>query len=115
MSSQKIRRHELLQDMADTMAETIAEFGITDDKELLEQIGAACADRISKRWGGTTFVFPKDHRFRLARRDRQIYSEFNGTNHMELAHRYNLSERHIYDIVKRAAAENLDYRQGKLF
>jgi len=56
---------------------------------------------MAEHWGGQLINFPKDSRFEVAKRDEEIWREFNGRNHPYLAQKHNLSQRAIYDIVKR--------------
>ncbi|MDN5451260.1 MAG: DNA-binding protein, partial [Enterobacterales bacterium] len=45
-------------------------------------------------------------------RDLQIFSEFNGRNHSELAKKYSVSLQWIYKIVKAVRKEEQDRMQG---
>lgn len=107
------QRHELLSDVADTVASVLKDHGI--EQLLAEQAGLALADRLATHWGGQLINIPKDYRFKLANRDLLIYEEFNGNNHAELARRWNMTMRGIYKIIERARKRDLDHRQPKLF
>ena len=50
---------------------------------------------IAKHWGGQSLYIVKVDCFLADERDIQIYSEFNGHNHAELAQKYDLSTIYI--------------------
>lgn len=106
------KRHELLSDIADHIAQTLREHNIETD--VAEQAGSAAADHLSAAWAGSTVCFPKDHRYKLSKRDLQILSKFNGRNHHALALQYNLTENAIYKLLKRVQERKFDREQGKL-
>ena len=64
--------------------------------------------------GGSQLYLAKGQEFEMTLRDRQILAKFNGRNHRPLAHEFNVTERHIYDIVARRSREDFERRQGKL-
>ncbi|MBE8614120.1 DNA-binding protein, partial [Morganella morganii] len=51
----------------------------------------------------------------VSQRDREIFNEFDGRNHHELARKFGVSLQWIYSVVKRVRKEELDRMQGKLF
>lgn len=106
------KRHELLSDIADHVAHVLQEHGVLG--EVAEQAGSAVADHLSVAWAGATVCFPKDHRYKLTKRDLQILSEFNGRNHHALALKYSLTENAIYKLLKRVQDRKFDRDQGKL-
>lgn len=106
------KRHELLSDIADHIAKTLTDHRIPD--ELAVQAGTAAADHLSVAWAGSTVCFPKDHRFKLSKRDLRILAEFNGRNHHWLAQKYDLTENAIYKLLKRVQDRKFDREQGKL-
>lgn len=106
-------RHELLSDVADLTATIVADHGLSEDRA--EQIGCAVANRIAEHWGGQLINIPKDYLFKLSQRDLQIYEDFNGTNHPDLARKYGVGVRAIYKIIKRVSKRETDRRQVSLF
>lgn len=88
-----------------------------------EQIPSHTAQLVSRKlsrhlcsnWGGQLIYFPKNQGGELDERDKQIYAEFNGRNHHELAKKYNLTEQRIYKIVKLAKQQFLAQSQLGLF
>lgn len=93
------KRHALLTDISESVAGLGLEFGLTS--EAAEQLGIAVADLICEKYGGQNFVFPKDHFFKLAKRDWQIHCDSNGRNTGYLSQQYGLTEAVIRRILKR--------------
>jgi Mor family transcriptional regulator len=106
------KRHELLSDIADHVAKVVSEHGIAPD--VAEQTGAAVADHLSQAWAGSTICIPKDHRFKLTRRDLEILSKFRGNNHHALSVEYGLTENAVYKLLKRIQDRKFARDQGRL-
>ena len=77
-------------------------------------ISKKLSQHLSCNWGGQLIYFPKNQGGKLDERDKQIYAEFNGKNHQELARKYNLAVQQIYKIVKAVGAHEMANRQGSL-
>lgn len=105
---------ELLVELAQHTASTVSEI-INVEPELAEQIGEAVANRMMQVWGGQNVYFPMGMVWKVSLRDREIFNEFNGKNHHELARKFGVSVQWIYSVVKRVRKEELDRLQGKLF
>ncbi|MEX2475030.1 Mor transcription activator family protein [Marinobacter sp.] len=99
MSRMKALRHELLRDLSDQVQTMLTDYGVS--AEVAEQTACALANHMAEHWGGQLINFPKDTSYKISQRDRDIWEDFNGRNHPHLAQKYNLSQRAIYDIVKR--------------
>lgn len=106
-------RNELLADIAAHVLEILQDHSIGTD--IAEQCGAAIADHLADNWGGQVVSIPKDHAYKLAKRDVAILREFTGNNHSDLARRYDMTERGIRKLVTRAIQRQRDLFQGKLF
>lgn len=106
-------RHELLSDIALRVAECAKDFNLPDDAA--EQMGWMLADHLAEQWGGHQMNFPKDVKFTLTKRDMEIYEQFKGTNHWELAKQYKMSTRAIYKVIARARKHYINERQPTLF
>lgn len=106
-------RHELLSDLAAHVAQVLLDHGI--DESLADQAGTAAADHIADHWGGQLVNIPKDYRYRIAERDLQIWDEFRGNNHSELARRYGMTLRGVYKLISRVKSRARDARQDQLF
>ena len=105
---------ELLVELAQHTSETVREI-IDIEPAVADQIGQAVANRMMQVWGGQNVYFPMGLSYRLSRRDREIYDEFNGTNHSDLARKYGVSLQWIYKIVKAVRQEETARRQGDMF
>lgn len=105
---------ELLVELAQHTANILSEI-IEIDPVLADQIGEAVANRMMQVWGGQNVYFPMGLVWRVSMRDREIFNEFNGKNHHELARKFGVSVQWIYSVVKRVRKEELDRLQGKLF
>ncbi len=104
---------DLLADLAKHTAVAAQEFGISE--ELAENIGMITAMRITHAWGGLFVYMPKAQDLFACEREKQIFNEFNGTNHTYLAKKYGLSIQWIYKIVKRVQKEEIAKRQMDMF
>ncbi len=63
---------------------------------LASGIGKHIAETLRYTWGGQLVYFPVDR----SRRDAQVYEEFTGDNHAELARTYHVCVQTIYKIIK---------------
>jgi Mor family transcriptional regulator len=106
-------RHELLSDVADHSKRVLEDHGI--DENVAEQAGLAIANFLAEHWGGQLVNIPKDHVFKLAQRDIEIYDAFTGHNHSELARKFKMTTRGIYKVIARAQKRDMDFRQPRLF
>ncbi len=69
-------------------------------REVALAIGVENAVKLSSVVGGLGYYFPQLEGILRKKRDECIRREFNGTNHRELAKRYNLTERWVREIVE---------------
>jgi Mor family transcriptional regulator len=101
---------ELLADLASQCSAVIHErLGL--DAVKADEIGRETAERMSFIWGGQNVYFPKGLIYQLSIRDRQIFDEFNGKNHADLARKYKVSLQWIYKLIKTVRAEEIAKRQ----
>lgn len=105
---------ELLVELAQHTACTIKEV-VEIDTAVADQIGEAVANRMMQIWGGQNVYFPMGMAWKVNQRDLEIFREFNGRNHHELARKFGVSLQWIYSVVKRVRKEELGRVQGKLF
>lgn len=103
-ANSKSRGAELLSDLAQHIAVDLRERLALEPSEA-EEIGAHVAKRMAGHWGGQNIYFPMGLSAQLFKRDQQIYQEFNGVNHGELARKYHVSLQWIYKIVKAVQRE----------
>lgn len=78
-------------------------------------IAVMSGNRMMQVWGGQNVYFPMGMVWKVSQRDREIFREFNGRNHHELARKFGVSLQWVYSVVKRVRKEELDRMQGKLF
>lgn len=67
-------------------------------RNIAEKIGVDNLIELAELVGGNTFYLPKAESFTRPVRDQHIKDEFNGFNHMELALKYNVSDRWVRTI-----------------
>lgn len=105
---------ELLADLADRIADHL-ERSKRIDESAARQLAEDIAYEMADAWGGQLIYFPKGKFALLSKRDRQIFSEFTGHNHADLARKYKVSVQHIYRIIKIMTRRELADRHGDLF
>lgn len=114
MNPMAIRRNELLTEAAEQAADAAQALGLT--KERADQIGAAVADRLAENWAGQVLSFPKDHAYRLSLRDREILAAHReGASYAELCRQYDMTERGMRKLIRRAQLRDRDFNQLGLF
>jgi Mor family transcriptional regulator len=114
MSEFRSKGPELLIDLTEHIAVALNELVSMDDGTA-RHVAKEVADRMSAHWGGQNIYFPMGLSVKLSRRDRQIYDEFNGTNHSDLARKYSVSLQWIYKIVKAVRKDEIARRQVDMF
>jgi len=107
------RAPQLIGDMADKIAAAVAKRGVANEQAA--EIGVEVADQIRADWGGQAIYFPKGEALDIAQRDIEIWHKFTGFNHLALAREYDLTEIHIYRVVKAVGIAMRAKRQGQLF
>ncbi len=70
-----------------------------EQRELAEAIGIETYIKLVKTFGGCSIYVGKEDKLKSIIRDKNIKTEFNGSNYKELAKKYDLSERRIRDIL----------------
>lgn len=102
--------------VADLEAQAVA-FLVAQQVE--HEVAVLLSKRLSRHltdnWGGQLIYFPKNQGGKLDERDKQIYAEFNGKNHFELAKKYDLAVQQVYKIVKSGRQQFLAQAQQGLF
>ncbi|HGO6308141.1 MAG: Mor transcription activator family protein [Kingella denitrificans] len=105
---------ELVADLETHTAELLAR-ELNIPKEQAVMAGKKLSRHLTDNWGGQLIYIPKNHGGRLDERDRQIYAEFDGRNHQQLAKKYDLAVQQVYKIIKTARQADAAARQGGLF
>lgn len=80
----------------------------------LASLAVQLSEGLCDELGGTQPYLSKGQRHKLSRRDRQILEESNGRNHDELARKYGLTPRQMYNILQRQLRIERARRQGTL-
>ncbi len=96
---------ELTVELAQHTSETVREI-IDIEPAIADQIGQAVANRMMQVWGGQNVYFPMGMVWKVSQRDREIFREFNGRNHHELARKFGVSLQWVYSVVKRVRKKN---------
>jgi Mor family transcriptional regulator len=108
------RRHELLADMAEQIAQRLIEkHGM--DEEAACDVGNSLADFLADHWHGQNIHFPKDQAFRLNGRDWEIFRRFERGNSNELAREFGVSKVRVHQIYKRCLTAYRALTQHSLF
>ena len=67
-------------------------------REVAETIGAENLYKLAELIGGATLYIPKPESLTPLPRDAHIRGEFNGWNHLELAKKYNVTDRLVRQV-----------------
>lgn len=85
---------EFLLEMQDILADELKPFAI--DFEAIKK----AVERFRITYSGETLYIPKRTAFDTSQRHAEIIAEFNGFNHAALCHKYGVTERQIYRILR---------------
>lgn len=114
MSEFRSKGPELLLDLIDQLTVALEEM-VSLERSKAQHVAKEVAERMTAHWGGQNLYFPMGMVVKLSRRDRQIYDDFNGDNHHELARKYGVSLQWIYKIVKAMRKEHIASLQSDMF
>ena len=101
---------ELLEQIGQVIYNRLVTHEITQATSLAFNITEAIRTEI----GGVQQYIPRGLSYELSQRNQQIWSEFVGDNYQQLAHKHNLTEMQVRNIVKRARQRDLNTRQMRL-
>lgn len=105
---------ELLQTLADHVAQSAKET-LNISPELAEAHGNEVAMQMAAIWGGQQLYMPKGIHVQASKLHQQIFEEWTGRNHREIARKHNLSLAFVYKVVKRMRLAVVARDQGDLF
>jgi len=91
-----LRWPQALRDMTDVATAALRELGLAEPQAAAFAVMRA----LSRYQGGRMFYLPKGDELDRALRDRQIWEDYDYRNVPELAARYGLTEKRIYEIIK---------------
>lgn len=114
MSRMDAKRHELLADVAETMAVKLVKVaGLTTEQAA--QMGNELADFLSDHWKGQTVYFVGDLTFKLAARDMEIFQAVERGNADDIGRKYGISGMRVYQINQRVLKALRAKMQDDLF
>lgn len=77
-------------------------------------LAQAATERVREHLGGQLIYFPKGLAYETRRMYEEVWRDFNGKNHADLARKYKRSTMQIYRIVAIMKAEQARLTQGSL-
>lgn len=105
---------ELLNDFKDKCQERLqSDVGL--DLDTAEKSASLIIKLMQNDWRGQQIYIPKCAEDELSDRDRKLWSEYNGTNHAQLAHDFDVSVQWVYKVVKYMRALELSEKQIDAF
>ncbi len=104
---------DLLRDLYDQTVHLARARGL--DREDADRLALALVEVMTDNWGGRNFNFPKGTTMRLLKRDLAIWREFDGSNHSDLAVKYDVTTVWVYAIIRKVRALIRNERQPGLF
>lgn len=111
------KRHELLSDLEDHAVALMLAHDVPD--VVADAVANALAAHMANAWGGQVISWPMDYRWRLSRRNAEMYAAFReGASYGDLAARYGRSERqirHIMGAVQKRLREQAAANQRDIF
>ena len=114
MNPMAARRAEYYEHLDGIVQATVRELGLPAD--IAEHVGAAVVDATAEDLGGATMSFPKDAAYKLSQRELEILElHRKGKTLVELSRAYNMGERGLRKLLKRARLRNPDLNQPRLF
>lgn len=103
---------EQLGTVACTVAGELVTRGLEAD--LAEQLGFAAAEAVRRHHGGENLYFPKGRSFELTERDLKIFEELRPGNYADVARKYSVTVRRVYQIYNAVRIREFERRQSKL-
>lgn len=103
--------------LADLGAHTIAVLQATTQlpADQVESAARKIVDEMRFTWGGHLVYFPKGKALDIYDRDRRMWDDFNGSNHAELARKYDLTLQGVYQRLRSIRQVIRDEEQPDLF
>lgn len=103
---------QFLSELRDHSQALLVEVGCV---EQAEQVSNELVQRIAEVWGGQMLYIGQGYEFKATKRDQQIYNEFDGRNHSELAQKFQIGVSYVYKIIKRMREYERKRNQPDLF
>lgn len=81
---------------------------------MIEIIGAEAAKNVIEEFGGTQMYIPTKHSVSIVPRNEMIYRDYMiGKKVRKLAKKYNLSDPHVRNIIRKEARKQDEERKAK--
>lgn len=112
-SQMEIKRHEFFEDLIAHLNILFSE-ELGFDKDVAEQAGISVVHFMINHWAGQYFVIPMDYKYKVAKRDLEIY-EFHRGDFSATARHFGLTDRGARKALDRVHKRIIDKKQGKLF
>ncbi len=94
---------EFLRDLAERIARHLVDTEVcTPEKSAA--IGRSLADQVCDDWQGQVVNVPKAALYKVRVRWNQMWEEFNGSNHADLARKYGMGVKQVYKVLKHMQA-----------
>ncbi|HEY6872911.1 MAG TPA: Mor transcription activator family protein [Geobacteraceae bacterium] len=102
MTERKVKDGERIYlELVACIAVSLMRNGVNQEKAVV--ISHDTGNSLCQRWGGGTIYLPKRHLNSITTRNIEIFSDFNqGATYADLAQKHKLTERQIYEIIKKA-------------
>lgn len=107
------RRNELMESLRELLERMLIEQGGHSPTAALV-MASDCTDAYAQLVAGQTICYPKEYRFKLMRKELEIYNQFDG-NVPELAIKYDMTERGMYKLIARVRKRLRENAQPGLF
>lgn len=104
---------ELLRDLASVVSRELRAIGI--EAEYSDAVACTVAEHVREHFGGVPQYWPKGADHQRVRRRRQMWLDFTGDNHAELARKYGMCLQQVYKTLAIARAEHLRRTQHDMF
>jgi len=98
-NDRKMNAPEFLADLFDIVSRLGQQQGLNKDEA--DELADLIVDDVCDEWGGLPIYIGKGTHMKLSQRDLDVYREFTGDNHQELAHQYGISKVWVYAILRR--------------
>lgn len=106
---------ELLEDMAAAVGELLCDKLPALSHDDAAEVGIALAEHLRRHWGGQSFYVPQGSQYRASLKHLEIWRDFNGRNHRQLARAHGVSLQQVYVVIRRMRQKLRDKSQGQLF
>lgn len=85
---------ELLRELADVVQRELQSTGL--DMRQAGAVAETVAEHVRERFGGVPNYWPKGHTWRHRKRLAEMWADFRGNNHAELARKYGMCVQRVY-------------------